>query len=68
MNFGVIWCLSYCHVSSKILTDMPQEAGDTMYHVVNTYTKAAPQFEGLPAESSHRLQPVGGNVLEMLAA
>ena len=45
----------------------PQEAGDTMYHVVNTYTKAA-QFEKLPAESSHRLQSVGGNVLEMLAA
>ena len=45
----------------------PQEAGDTMYHVVNTYTKAA-QFEGLPAESSHRLQSVGGKVLEMPAA
>jgi hypothetical protein len=45
----------------------PQEAGETMYHVVNTYTKAA-QFDGLPAESSHRLQSVGGNVLEMLAA
>jgi hypothetical protein len=44
-----------------------QKAGDTMYHVVNTYTKTA-QFEGLPAESSHRLQSVGGNVLEMLAA
>jgi len=45
----------------------PQEAGDTMYHVVNTHTKAL-QFEGLPAESSHRLKSVGGNVLEMLAA
>jgi hypothetical protein len=44
----------------------PQEAGDTMFNVVNTYTKAA-QFDGLPAESSHRLQMVGGNVLEMLA-
>jgi len=43
----------------------PQEAGETMYHVVNTYTKAA-QFEGLSAESSHRLQMVGGNILSIL--
>ncbi len=35
----------------------PQEAGDTMFHVVNTYTKAS-QMEGLPAESSYRLQRV----------
>jgi len=44
----------------------PQEAGDTMFHVVNTYTRAA-AMEGLPAESSFRLQKVGGEVLGMLS-
>jgi len=43
----------------------PQEAGDTMFAVANTYTRAA-QFKGLPAESSYKLQRVGGNVLGML--
>ena len=43
----------------------PQEMGDTMFAVVNTYTRAA-QFEGLPAEGSYRLQKVGGEVLGML--
>ncbi|KJS32313.1 MAG: hypothetical protein VR64_07280 [Desulfatitalea sp. BRH_c12] len=45
----------------------PQEAGDTMFHVVNTYTRAA-AMEGLAAESSYRLQlqKVGGNILAML--
>ena len=43
----------------------PQEAGDTMFHIVNTYTKAS-QMEELPAESSYRLQRVGGEVLGML--
>jgi len=43
----------------------PQEAGDTMFHVANTYTKAA-QMEGMQAESSYRLQKVGGEVLGML--
>ena len=43
----------------------PQEAGDTMFHVVNTYTRAA-QMEELPAESSFRLSRVGGNILGML--
>jgi hypothetical protein len=43
----------------------PQEAGSTMFNVVNTYTKAS-QMEGLPAESSYRLQRIGGEVLEML--
>jgi len=43
----------------------PSEAGDTMFHVVNTYTKAS-QMDGLPAESSYRLQRVGGEVLGML--
>jgi hypothetical protein len=43
----------------------PQEAGETMFHVVNTYTRAA-AMQGLPAESSFRLQKVGGDVLGML--
>ena len=43
----------------------PQEVGGTMSHVVNRYTKAS-QMEGLPAESSYRLQRVGGEVLGML--
>jgi hypothetical protein len=43
----------------------PQEAGETMFNVVNTYTRAA-AMEGLTAESSFRLQRVGGEVLGML--
>jgi hypothetical protein len=43
----------------------PQESGGTMFHIVNTYTKA-PQMGGLPAESSYRLQRVGGEVLGVL--
>ena len=43
----------------------PQEAGETVFHVVNTYTRAA-AMDGLPAESSFRLQRVGGEVLGML--
>jgi hypothetical protein len=43
----------------------PQEAGETMFAVVNTYTRAA-AMEGLPAESSFRLQRIGGQVLGML--
>jgi hypothetical protein len=42
-----------------------QEAGETMFHVVNTYTRAS-AMEGLPAESSFRLQRVGGEVLGLL--
>jgi hypothetical protein len=44
----------------------PQEAGETMFHVVNAYTRAA-AMDGLPAESSFRLQRVGGEVLGMLS-
>lgn len=44
---------------------LPFEMGDTMFSVVNTYTRAG-QFDGLTAESSHRLQRVGGNILAML--
>lgn len=41
------------------------EAGDTMFHIVNAYTRAS-RFEGLSAEASYRLQTVGGNILGML--
>jgi hypothetical protein len=44
---------------------MPQEYGQTMFHVVNVYTKAA-QYSELSAESRHRLQKVGEMVLEMV--
>jgi hypothetical protein len=43
----------------------PYEIGNTMFHVVNAYTRAA-QMKGLSAESSYRLQKVGGNILGML--
>lgn len=43
----------------------PQEAGDSMFHIVNTYTRAA-QFENLPSESSYKLQKTGGNILAMV--
>jgi hypothetical protein len=43
----------------------PFEQGETMFNIVNCYTRAA-QFEGLSAESSHRLQKMGGNILGML--
>jgi len=43
----------------------PMEMGDTMFAVVNTYTRAA-QWEELSAESSFRLSRVGGNILGML--
>jgi hypothetical protein len=41
------------------------EMGNTMFNVVNTYTRAA-QMDGLTAESSFRLSRVGGNILGML--
>ena len=44
---------------------LPMEYGQTMFHVVNVYTKAA-QFKELPAESSFRLQKVGGMILGMV--
>ena len=43
----------------------PQEMGDTMFNVVNTYTRAS-QFPGLTAGSSYQLQRIGGNILGML--
>jgi len=41
------------------------EAGETMFHVVNAYTRAS-QFPELPAVSSFMLQRVAGNILGML--
>ncbi len=41
-----------------------QEMGNTMFLVVNAYTRAA-RFGGLSAEASYRLQKVGGMVLGM---
>ena len=43
----------------------PQEMGENMFAVVNTYTRAS-QFDGLSAENSYQLQRVGGNILGML--
>ena len=43
----------------------PHEMGDTMFNIVNTYTRAS-QFPELSAESSYQLQRVGGNILGML--
>ena len=41
------------------------EEGDTMFTVVNAYTRAA-QVEGLSAESRYRLQKAAGTILGML--
>jgi len=43
------------------------EAGETMFNIVNAYTKAS-QYDGLPADSSHKLQRVGGQILGMVEA
>lgn len=42
-----------------------RESGYTMFHLVNAYTRGS-QFEGLSAESSYRLQRVGGMILGMV--
>jgi hypothetical protein len=42
-----------------------REGGDTMFRVVNAYTRGA-QFDGLSAVSSYRLQKVGGTILDMV--
>ena len=44
---------------------LPMEYGFTMFNVVNIYTKAA-QYKALPAESSFRLEKVGGSILGMV--
>lgn len=43
----------------------PIEKGETMFHIVNAYTRAA-QYNGLSAHSSYRLQKVGGDILAMI--
>ncbi len=44
---------------------LPKEYGQTMYHVINVYTKAS-QYPGLPADGGYKLQKVGGTILEMV--
>ena len=43
----------------------PLEAGETMFHIINTYTRAS-QYDLLSADSSFKLQKIGGNILAML--
>ena len=40
-----------------VLWAWPQEMGDNMFNIVNTYTRAS-QFKGLSAENSYQLQRV----------
>jgi hypothetical protein len=42
-----------------------QELGQTMFAVINIYTKAA-QYQGLQASSSFKLEKVGGATLGMV--
>jgi len=44
---------------------LPKEYGQTMFHVINVYTKAS-QYPGLPADSGYKLQKMGGTILEMV--
>jgi len=44
---------------------MPLEYGQTMFHVINVYTKAS-QYPELPADSGYKLQRVGGSILGMV--
>jgi len=44
---------------------MPLEYGQTMFNIINIYTKAA-QFRELSADSSYRLQKVGGMILGLV--
>lgn len=46
---------------------IPLEYGLTMFSIVNVYTKAA-QYKALTAESSFRLEKVGGTILGMVKA
>jgi len=43
----------------------PLEQGESMFHLVNAYTRAA-QKEGLPTVSRYRLQTAAGQILEMV--
>jgi len=44
---------------------LPLEYGNTMFNVINIFTKAA-QYRDLPADSSYKLQKVGGTILGMV--
>jgi len=44
---------------------MPLEYGNTMFHILNIYTKAA-QYKELSADSGYKLQKVGGTILEIV--
>jgi len=44
---------------------MEPGSGDTMFHVVNAYTRGA-RFDGLSAVSSYRLKKVGGTILDVV--
>ncbi|MBT3933554.1 MAG: hypothetical protein HOF35_04770, partial [Bacteroidetes bacterium] len=41
------------------------DVGETMFHVIQAYTKGA-QHKDLSAESSFKLQKTGGNILAMV--
>ena len=43
----------------------PKEEGDSLFHIINTYTKAA-QFESLSAAESYKLQKTGGQILSLV--
>jgi hypothetical protein len=43
----------------------PIESGDTMFHIINTYTRSS-QYDSLNAEQSYHLQRVGGCILALL--
>lgn len=45
---------------------LPLEEGPAMFHIVQIYTRAA-QFQDLTAESSYKLQRIGGLILAMIS-
>ena len=55
-----------CEVEQKAVEwARPSEAGDTMFNVIQTYTRAS-QMPGLSAESRIKLQQTGGNILALV--
>jgi hypothetical protein len=61
--------------NQKFLLDQPEkdavewgwnyEPGQTMFHIINAYTKAA-QFPELPVQSQYKMQKTGGDILSMV--
>ncbi len=43
----------------------PQEQGNTMFHIIQTFTRAS-QMPSLTAESGYRLQRIGGEILSLV--